>query len=221
MRNFRPLTSSIVRISRRNQPPICVPVLPDRMNVMPRGRSQALNKSLPPPSNHQALCERKFRPNGIAPPKAQVGSWPTYQPEKTCAQSMVPAATASAACGIGTISPGGATVIWKRPPVMSPMRLAAAWVVPKTVSRDAGKPDMPRQRTAGAADWAMAGAATSAAPTPAPTPARDRNERRSMSVSRVTDEGDSPTRTAAAVCAATDAEQSGLPRGQCIRHLAL
>ena len=98
-----------------------------------------------------------------------------------CEHSTVPAATASAACGIGTISPAAATVIWNLPPVASEIRLAASSAEPKIVSRAFGKPDEQRQRTVGCA-LTMAGAAR-LVPAPAPTAACFRKERRAMEVS--------------------------------------
>ena len=76
IRIFRPLTSARLLISWRNQPPICVPVLPPGMPMTLYLAKNSFIRSMPPAWYIQAFCCRLFSPNGSAVPKAKVGSLP-------------------------------------------------------------------------------------------------------------------------------------------------
>ena len=82
--------------------------------------------------------------------------------------STVPVLTASAACGVGTISPAGNTSIWKLPPVSSETWAAKPSAGPNSVSSERGKPEVMRHCSCGLC--AIAGAARAAA-APPPTAA--------------------------------------------------
>src|SRR4029078_1216017 len=75
-RNLRPLRSSTVLSSLRNQPPICAPVLPAAQPTQLYFLRRSLSSSLPPPKrSHEFIC-RLLRPNGSAVPKVIAASLP-------------------------------------------------------------------------------------------------------------------------------------------------
>ena len=76
MRNRSPFMSATVWTSLRNQPPIWVPVLPDRIAFTPYSVNSGSIISLPPPKCHQALAWRSVMPNGTQVPKAKPRSLP-------------------------------------------------------------------------------------------------------------------------------------------------
>ena len=76
MRIFRPFRSSSVWISRRNQPPICAPVLPEGKLMMLYDAYSSRMSARPPPCCIHAFCWRALSPNGTAVPNANVGSLP-------------------------------------------------------------------------------------------------------------------------------------------------
>ena len=61
-----------------------------------------------------------------------------------CAISTVSVPTASAACGVGTISPAGNTWISKLPSVITLTCSAKTSAPPKIVSSERGKPEVRR-----------------------------------------------------------------------------
>jgi len=174
MRILRPLRSATVLISFLYQPPICTPVLPHGMFIMPYCLNTSRSSSAPPPQLNHAACWRALSPNGIPASNANAGFLPMKNDDSVWVASMVPFSTASNTWLPGTISPAVMTRISNLPSVIAAIRLAIASTPPWVVSRLLGQLVCRRHFTDGA-DWAIAGAAI--APRAAPAPAFVRNSR--------------------------------------------
>ena len=76
MRNLSPFMSASDLIGLRNQPPIWVPVLPERIALTPYSVNSGSITSLPPPKCHHAFDCLSVMPNGTQVPKAKPRSLP-------------------------------------------------------------------------------------------------------------------------------------------------
>ncbi|MNI70560.1 hypothetical protein D3C73_1263820 [compost metagenome] len=122
VRNFAPLTSSILVTGRLNQPKGCVGIGPYIRDTTftPMAFWISVSRSLPPPYSCQASSMLASMPNAGPEPHSATAVFLPYQYATTpCPPSSVPADTASSKSNAFTTAPAGSTSIFNWPPAMS------------------------------------------------------------------------------------------------------